>query len=259
MNHSKKRNKIQNEALKLKKKGLVYDSKKYLANNGFCNTVDIALLTIKEGELNVLLIQRKEDPFKNCWAIPGGFVEANESALKSAERELREETGIPYLYLEQLYTFTEKGRDPREEIANTPTRIWSVAHFALVEYQRYSKLVAGSDAKRAKWFKVSKLPKLAFDHAEIIAMAIERVRGKISYTNIGFELVPEQFTMTELQHVFEAVRGEKLDRNNFRTKILSLNILQKTGKFKNEGPGKPAPYYRFDRDEMDSIRHRDLI
>jgi 8-oxo-dGTP diphosphatase len=179
-----------------------------------------------------------------------------------SKRELEEETGLKDIYLEQLYTFTSKNRDPREAIANSPMRTWSVAHFALIDYTKV-KPVAGSDAIEgsAKWVKISDLKnhEMAFDHEEIIDMAVERVRGKMNYSNVGFELVPEQFTIPELQDIFENVLGEKLDRNNFRTKILGLGILDKLDTFKRAGRGQPAPYYKLDRQKLKSLKGRSLF
>lgn len=253
-------NKIQAEVQKLKKAGTVYDSKKYLQYNAFSNTSDIVLMSVIENELAVLLIKRKEMPFEGCWAVPGGYVDSDkdEDALAAASRELEEETGLKNIYLEQLYTFTKKGRDPREGIANQNVRIWSVAHFALIDYTK-AHAVAGSDASEVKWFKISELPELAFDHEKVIEMAIERVRGKISYSNVGFELVPEEFTIPELQTIFEKVIGEKLDRNNFRTKLLKMNILKETGKNKEGATGYPAPFYKLDRVKLASLKGRSLF
>lgn len=257
--------KISKEVEKLKKSGQVYDSKKWILENGFCNTVDIVLMSVIDDELGVLLIKRenkKDNPFGGSWALPGGYVDGSKDldALAAAKRELEEETGLKDIYLEQLYTFTTKGRDPREEISNSPARTWSVAHFALIDYTQVSA-VAGSDAEDVKWIKLSDLAKhdVAFDHEEIIDMAVERVRGKMSYSNVGFELVPEKFTIPELQNIFEHVLSEKLDRNNFRTKLLKLEILIKTKNYKKEGRGQPAPYYKLDRQKLKQLKGRSLF
>lgn len=253
-------NKIKAEVENLKNLRVVYDSKKYLTHNAFFNTADIVLMSVIDNELGVLLIKRSEEPFKDCWAVPGGYVDSDkdEDALAAARRELEEETGLKDIYLEQLYTYTQKGRDPREDIANQPVRIWSVAHFALIDYTKV-QAVAGSDAKDVRWFKISDLPELAFDHEHIVQMAVDRVRGKLSYSNIGFELVPEKFTIPELQTIFEKVIGEKMDRNNFRTKLLKMNVLKATGEIKQEGRGQPPPLYTLDREALSKLKGRSLF
>lgn len=259
------KNKILKESNKLKKMNQIYDSDMWLSNNGFCNTVDIVLMSIIDNELGVLLIKRESRPenaFAGYWALPGGYVDGKKDldALSAAKRELEEETGLKDIYLEQLYTFTSLGRDPRELISNSPIRIWSVAHFALIDYTKVNA-IAGSDAEDVKWVKISELNnyKIAFDHESIIEMATERVRGKISYSNVGFELVPEKFTIPELQSIFEKVLSEKIDRNNFRTKLLKLDILLKLDDLKKEGPGQPAPYYKLNREKLKSLKGRSLF
>jgi len=259
MSENKMMKRINQEGQKLKQAKIVYDSKKYATTNTFFNTADIVLISVIDNELGVLLIKRKEMPFQGSWAIPGGYVDANKDldAEAAARRELAEETGISDVYLEQLYTFSTQSRDPREMIANHPVRIWSVAHFALIDYTKVHA-VAGSDAGEVRWFKISELPELAFDHEKIISMSIDRVRGKLSYSNLGFELVPEEFTIPELQEIFEKVMGEPLDRNNFRTKLLKMEILIATKKVK-KGVGKPAPYYRLDRNKLKTLKGRSLF
>jgi 8-oxo-dGTP diphosphatase len=224
------------------------------------NTVDIALFSIIDNELGVMLIKRAEEPFKDCWALPGGYVDVlqDEDALKAAERELKEETNLDNIYLEQLYTFTKKGRDPREEMANRPCRIFSIAHFALIDYQKV-KAIAGSDAKEVGWFKISKLPKLSFDHAQIIETAVNRIRNKINYTNVGFELVPKKFTIPELREVFEKVLGRELNPTNFRTKLLKLGLLKDTGLKKVEGRGQPAPIYELNRKKIAILNNGETL
>lgn len=227
--------------------GVSYDSKHFMSINGYAFTADIVLLSIKDNELAVLLIKRKEWPYNDSWALPGGFMDGDKdsSILDAARRELQEETGLDNIYLEQLATFSQKGRDPREEVANSPVRVISTAHIALIDYKKVHA-VAGSDASEAKWFKLSEIPPLAFDHNEIIETAVHRVRNKINYTNVGFELVPKTFTIPELREVFEHVLGRKLNATNFRTKILKLNVLTPVGKKRIEGKGQPAPLYKLD-------------
>jgi 8-oxo-dGTP diphosphatase len=154
-------------------------------------TVDIVIFTIQSEELKVLLVKRGIPPFKGQLALPGGFVHEDESLDEAAMRELREETGVSDVYLEQLYSFGEPGRDPRE-------RIITVAYYALISADR-SQLAAGTDTTEAAWWPVSKLPALAFDHRKILDYALERLRNKLEYTTVGFQLLPAKFSLTELQ------------------------------------------------------------
>lgn len=224
------------------------------------NTVDIALLTIIDNEeLGVLLIKRQNHPFKDYWALPGGFIDKNDyNALEAAKRELKEETNLDNIYIESLNQYSDLYRDPRELIATEPIRIFSLAFFALIDHTKVTA-IGGSDATEAKWFKISELPKLAFDHETIIKDAINRIKNKINYTNVGFELLPEKFTIPELQEIIELVLGEKLDRNNFRTKILKLDILIETSEKKKVSKGKPAHYYKLDKTKMHILQKKSLF
>lgn len=202
-------------------------------------TVDIVLFTLRERRLHVLLIRRLGTPFEGSFALPGGFVLENESLDAAAQRELQEETGVvagsEKVYLEQLYTFGEPGRDPRG-------RVVTVAYYALVPNSQVLK--AGTDAADAAWFAVDELPPLAFDHTAIIEYAHSRIRNKLNYTSVGFELLPEKFTLTELQLVHEAILGEKIDKRNFRRKILQQGIVEPTKELQKTGR-KPAQLFRF--------------
>ena len=199
-------------------------------------TVDCVLFGLSEEKLKVLLIQRAHDPFAGRWALPGGFIEMEESLEASALRELEEETGLSKIYLEQLYTFGDCGRDPRG-------RTISVAYFALVQAAEH-KANAADDASAAEWFPVEKLPKLAFDHAKILDCALQRLRAKVRYQPIGFELLPRKFTLSRLQKLYELILGRELDKRNFRKKILSLDlVLSIKNKFQQE-MGRPAQLYQ---------------
>jgi 8-oxo-dGTP diphosphatase len=198
-------------------------------------TVDVVLLTIRDRQLHILLIRRLAKPFENRHALPGGFVRDDESLDHAAIRELREETGVDKVYLEQLYTFGEPRRDPRG-------RVITVAYYALVPHSQ--SLHAGTDASDAAWFPVSELPPLAFDHRKIVEYAQLRIRNKLDYTNVGFELLPGKFTLSELQAVHEAVLGEALDKRNFRRKIILKGIVKATKEWQHTGR-KPAQLYRF--------------
>src|SRR5215203_2484699 len=180
-------------------------------------TVDCVVFGFDEGELKVLLIRRGLPPFKGKWALPGGFVRVDETVDDAARRELTEETGLKDVFLEQLYTFGAVNRDPRE-------RVVSVAYYALVPLARHPAAGA-TDATEADWFPAAQAPQLAFDHAEILETARLRLRGKVRYEPIGFELLPEKFTLSQLQHLYEAVLEARLDKRNFRKRILAMGLL----------------------------------
>ncbi len=198
-------------------------------------TVDIVLFTILDKQLHVLLIRRLAEPFRGSYALPGGFVLEDESIDAAANRELQEETGVERVFLEQLYTFGEPKRDPRG-------RVITVAYYALVANSHI--LRSGTDAADAAWFSLNKLPQLAFDHQSIIEYAHQRIANKLDYSNVGFELLPEKFTLTELQLVHEAILGESLDKRNFRRKILQQGIIEPSKEWQKTGR-KPAQLYRF--------------
>lgn len=201
-------------------------------------TVDAVVFAIDpQARLNVLLIQRKHDPFKGQWALPGGFKEVGESLDDAVARELREETNLDGLFLEQLYTFSEPGRDPREDVV-------SVAYWGLVRAEDWPPK-RGSDAKEAAWFRVDQMPvELAFDHLEIFKVAIQRLRAKIRYQPVGFELLEEEFTMARLRTMYGSILGRELDPANFRRKFLSFGLLVPVDKAASRT--KPATLYRFD-------------
>ena len=192
-----------------------------------------------DADLKVLLIERGLDPFKGSWALPGGFVEMNESLDEAARRELEEETSLKNIFLEQLYTFSAPDRDPRD-------RVVSAAYYALVRLSDH-RLQAATDAKDARWFDVSELPALAFDHAEILQMAKERLQGKVRYQPIGFELLPKKFTLRQLQQLYEVVLERELDKRNFRKKILSMEILKELDETESGVAHRAARLYRFDK------------
>jgi len=213
-------------------------------------TADVIIFTLRNGDLRMLLIRRKYPPFQGTWAIPGGFVGIDESLEDAALRELEEETGVRDVYLEQLYTFGHPGRDPRG-------RVITVAYFALIPVLAIGPR-AGDDAAEARWWSVYDLPPLAFDHADILAYALQRLRYKLEYTAVGFELLPEVFTLGELQAAYEVILGEELDKRNFRRKILDAGVIEQTGAHRT-GEGRPARLYRFRDDAVAEVKARRLF
>ncbi len=200
-------------------------------------TVDLVIFTIAEDDLKVLLIRRGQEPFKDRWALPGGFVEINESLEKAAARELEEEVGVKNVYLEQLYTFGEPNRDPRG-------RVISVSYFALVDAE-LQRIVAASDAADAAWHSVFDPPKLAFDHRKILDYAVLRLRNKIEWTTVGYELLPKKFTLSELQRVYEIILQRPVDKRNFRKKILAQGQIVELNEARSDVAHRPARLYSF--------------
>lgn len=217
-------------------------------------TVDAVVFGVDSADLRVLLISRKGPPFEGHWALPGGFVDVSddgaqgESLDAAVRRELREETGIAPAHMEQLYTFGEPGRDPRG-------RVVTVAYMALVRPDAHP-VAASSDAADAQWFPVASLPSLAFDHRAIIDMASARLRAKVRYAPIGFDLLPETFTIGDLQDLYEKLLGHNVETSSFRRKVLALRVLKKRGTRK--GQHRPAPLYSFDRDAYDRLTRRGI-
>jgi 8-oxo-dGTP diphosphatase len=219
-------------------------------------TADIVLFGLHqsylEPSLNVLLIQRGGEPFKGQWALPGGFLDIDEDPdiEAAARRELEEETGATVDYLEQLYTFSDKDRDPRG-------RVITVAHFGLVR----SMLVEGaSDAAEAKWMPLDEAMKaeLAFDHNKILSTAVQRLRGKLTYEPIGFNLLPKEFSLGQLRKLYETILGREIDKRNFRKKILAMNILVENG-MQQGTSHRPAQLYRFDKRAYDKAVKNGLV
>lgn len=200
-------------------------------------TVDLVIFTIADNDLKVLLIRRGGEPFKGRWALPGGFVEISESLEKAAARELKEEAGVTNVYLEQLFTFGEPKRDPRG-------RVISVSYFALVDAGR-QRLQAASDATEAEWHSVFAPPKLAFDHKKILDYAVWRLRNKIEWTTVGYELLPKKFTLSELQRVYEIILQRPVDKRNFRKKILAQGQISELNETRSDGAHRPAKLYSF--------------
>lgn len=214
-------------------------------------TVDVVIFTLRENHLQALLIQRGEPPFAGMWALPGGFVRMDESLESAAQREMQEETGLKEAYLEQLYTYGEPQRDPRG-------RVVTVAYFSLIPADAPVRHEGGNDACQAAWFRVDSLPTLAFDHAGIIDYALRRLRYKLEYTAACFELLPEEFSLSELQHTYEMILGETLDKRNFRRRILESTIIEPTEHMRG-GEGRPARLYRYRADAVAEVKARRLF
>lgn len=213
-------------------------------------TVDCVVFGYDRAGLKLLLIRRKLQPFAGEWALPGGFVRPNEDLDQAAHRELLEEAGIKPAYLQQLHTFGDPKRDPRE-------RVISVAYFALVS-QAGHQPKAATDASAADWHEISRMPSLAFDHERIAATALDRLKEIVRHAPIGFELLPAKFTLGELQQLYETVLQQPLDKRNFRKKILGTELLEPLDEFQANVSHRAAQFYRFNRRRYDQLRKRGL-
>jgi 8-oxo-dGTP diphosphatase len=200
-------------------------------------TVDCVVFGVDDEDLKVVLIQRDLEPFSGKWSLPGGFVHVDETLDDAARRELEEEAGLSKVFLEQLYTFGDLNRDPRE-------RVVTVAYYALVNIRDH-RVHAATDARNAAWFPVLDTPTLAFDHRKILRVALDRLKGKVRYQPIGFELLPAKFTLSQLQHLYETILERELDKRNFRRKVLSMDFLEETDEIEQDVAHRAARLYRF--------------
>lgn len=208
-------------------------------------TVDCVIFGFDEDKLKILLTKRDIEPYIGEWALPGGFIDPDETSDDCARRKLQEEAGLKNIYLEQLYTFSNIDRDPRY-------RVISIAYYALVRSTDYH-LQAGSGIADVQWFPLTEIPALAFDHKEIINVATERLRGKISYQPIGFELLPEKFTLPDLHRLYETVLNTNIDRWNFRKKILSTGLLIDHSDLQKNRTLRAAKIYSFDKEKYEKL------
>lgn len=209
--------------------------------------VDAIVFGYSDNCLKVLLIKQKYGALKNQWALVGGFVKDDESLSDAVFRELQEEAGIKVNYLEQLYTFGDDiNRDPRY-------RVVSVAYFALVNSSKFL-LTPDTDAEDAQWFPIHDVPDLAYDHAKILEFALQRLRNKITYQPIGFDLLPDEFLFSDLENLYSTLLNKEIDRRNFRKKIMSFNILEETEIISKNKTGRPAKYYKFN-----NLKYNNLV
>lgn len=209
-------------------------------------TTDCVIFGFDGVSIKVLLVERGIEPYKGMWAFPGGFMKMDETAEECARRELEEETGLKSASVEQFHTFTSVNRDPRE-------RVISVAHYALV---RLSEVKGGDDAASAKWFSHDEIPSLAFDHDHILRLALKVLKERICFEPIGFELLPEVFTMTELQNLYEAILEVKFDRRNFYNKMLKLGILVEAEPRPKSAPSRIPTKYRFNAEKYAELKQK---
>jgi len=209
-------------------------------------TTDCVIFGFDGERLQVLLIERGIEPYKGRWAFPGGFLKMDETAEEGALRELKEETGLEGAFMEQFHTFSAPGRDPRE-------RVITIAYYALVKIQEVN---GGDDAASARWFPLDEIPSLAFDHDYILRMATQRLREQIHFQPIGFELLPEKFTIKELQLLYEAILGINFDRRNFAKKMFHLEILTDLEETIWPTPKREAKLYKFNADKYDELKRK---
>jgi 8-oxo-dGTP diphosphatase len=210
-------------------------------------TVDCVLFGFDKGELKILLTKRGIAPYLGHWAFPGGFIQEQETAEDCARRKLAEEAGLQNIFMEQLYTFSDVERDPRY-------RVISIAYYALVKSTDYVP-EAGQDIADVRWFGLEEVREMAFDHDRILAVAIERLKGKIRYQPIGFELLPEKFTLPDLHRLYETILQRTIDRGNFRKKILSMDLLVDHSGSQQNRHSRGAKIYSFDKEKYESLKN----
>jgi 8-oxo-dGTP diphosphatase len=215
---------------------------KYLGYEQPAVTVDLVVFTVNDDLLKIMLVKRAEQPFADRWSLPGGFLKTSESLDEAALRVLKEKAGVENVYVEQLYTFGDPDRDPR-------ARVITVTYFALIPWKNLIQ-PPSTKVTDLMWTPVNHLPKLAFDHQEIVEYAVKRLRAKASYSNIVYGLMPRQFRLSELQRMYEIIINERLDKRNFRKRMLATGLLQETGRKDVAGAHRPAMLYKFKKMEI---------
>lgn len=210
-------------------------------------TVDVVIFTIKNKKLQALLVQRSQEPFKDRWSIAGGFIRMSENLDEAASRVLNEKTRVKDVFLEQFHTFGDPLRFPN-------ARVITVAYYALIRSEDLElSFETGQNIQQIKWFSVYDLPALAFDHKEIINSALKRLRSKLEYSPIAFQLLPQKFTLTELQKTYEVILNTKLDKRNFRKKVMSSDILHELDEYTKLNSKRPARLYSFNETSLSMI------
>ena len=215
---------------------------KYSGYEQLSVTVDLVIFTVDDDALKVMLVKRAEEPFADRWSLPGGFLKISESLKEAALRVLKEKAGVENVYVEQLYTFGDLDRDPR-------ARVITVAYFALIPWKQLAP-PPSDKVTDLMWASVSRLPKLAFDHKDIVYYAVERLRAKAGYSNIVYSLMPRHFRLSELQRMYEIIFDNKLDKRNFRKRMLATGLLHETGRKDVAGAHRPAMLYKFKKMEI---------
>jgi ADP-ribose pyrophosphatase YjhB (NUDIX family) len=214
-------------------------------------SIDCVIFGFEQSVLEILLIKRAGNPYKGMWALPGGFVKKEELVEDAAKRILKVTTGVSNIYLEEVAVFDRKDRFPL-------WRVFTIGHFALISPEHY-KLSTGIDSTEVKWFKISKLPELHFDHKHIIEVTLSKLRSRVRYKPIGFELLPGKFTLPQLQTLYEVILGKKLDKRNFRKKIMKMNLLKRLKEKDQNNIRRAAYLYKFDKHNYDKLKDNGFI
>lgn len=214
-------------------------------------TVDCVIFGYEKNSLQLLLIKRGLEPYRGTWALPGGFVKMDETLDEAAKRELTEETGLQQVYMEQMFTFGAVHRDPRD-------RVISIAYLALVNLSDTAQVKGDTDAEEAAWYEVNELPKLAFDHQEIVKLALERLRGKITYQPIVFELLPKKFVFSDLENIYATILQSDINRRNFRTKMMATGLVEELNEYMTNVSFRPPKLYRYNRKKYEKMKTNEI-
>ena len=214
-------------------------------------SIDCVIFGFEKSVFEILLVKRALNPCKGMWALPGGFIKKKELVEDAAQRILKVTTGVSNIYLEEVAIFDQLDRYPKR-------RVFTLAHFALISPEDY-QLTAGIDTTEVKWFKIDELPLLAFDHKNIIDVALSKLRARVRYRPIGFELLPQKFTLPQLQVLYEEILGKKFDKRNFRKKIIKMNLLKRLKEKDKNNKRRAAYLYRFDKNNYNKLKEEGFI